>query len=142
MIDAIDREILRLLSGDGRMSYLELARRTHLSPNATAERVRKLLRAGVISGFSAKVNQAALGRPLVVYVDFRVKPGADSVRFEQTLKSLEGAVEFTTVSGRYDYQVKLACADQDDLTKKLVKLRLQPGVQETYTRLILGENRI
>jgi Lrp/AsnC family transcriptional regulator, leucine-responsive regulatory protein len=142
MIDQVDSEILRLLTSDGRMPYLELARRAHLSANATAERVRKLLRAGVITGFSAKVNQAALGRPLAVYVDFRVKPGADSLRFEQALKGLDGAVEFTTVSGRYDYQVKLACVDQYDLMKKLVKLRLQPGVQETYTRLILGETRI
>ena len=142
MNDKIDSELIRLLTIDGRMSFLELARKAHLSPNATAERVRKLRRRGIIKGFTAIVDQTALGRPLIVYVDVRVKPGADSLRLEQTLRALAGAVEYTTVSGNYDYQVKLACADQDDLFKKIVKLRLQPGVQETHTRLILGENRL
>lgn len=139
MIDYTDREILRLLVGDGRMAFLELARKANLSPNATAERVRKLQRAGIITGFRAEVSQAALGRPLIVFADFRVKPGADSLRFEEVLKNIDGVTSFSTVTGRYDYQVKLACADQDDLSKKLVKFRLQSGVQESYTRLILGE---
>lgn len=142
MEDKIDRELLRLLAEDGRMTYLELARRAHLSPNATTERVRKLVRTGVIKGFTAVVDQSKLGRPLVVYVDVRVKPGADSLRLEQTLRGLAGAVEFTTVSGQYDYQVKLACADQDDLFKKIVKLRLHQGVEATNTRLILAETAV
>lgn len=142
MDDKIDREILRLLAEDGRMTYLELARRAHLSPNATTERVRKLVRSGVIKGFTTIVDQSKLGRPLVVYVDVRVKPGADSLRLEQTLRGLAGAVEFTTVSGQYDYQVKLACADQDDLFKMIVKLRSQQGVEATNTRLVLAENAL
>ena len=109
-----------------------------------------LLTAGVVVllfvvwqlGFTAIVDQTALGRPLIVYVDIRVKPGADSLRLEQMLRGLAGAVEYTSVSGNYDYQVKLACADQDDLFKKIVKLRLQPGVQETHTRLIMGETKL
>ena len=58
MNDKIDRELLRLLSEDGRMTYLELARRAHLSPNATTERVRKLVRNGIIKGFTAVVDQS------------------------------------------------------------------------------------
>ncbi len=139
MIDPVDRQLIRLLKADGRMPYLELARRTHLSANATAVRVRKLVGSGIIKGFTAIIDESLLGRPLVVYADFRVKPGADSVRFEQAVRSIDGVIEVTMVTGRYDYQVKLACADQADLTKKLVKLRSQPGVQESYTRLILGE---
>ena len=142
MTDKIDSELIRLLTADGRMSFLELARRADLSPNATAERVRKLRRRGVIKGFTAIVDQTALGRPLIVYVDIRVKPGADSLRLEQMLRGLAGAIEYVTVSGNYDYQVKLACADQADLFKKIVKLRLQPGVQETHTRMILAETNL
>lgn len=139
MIDKVDREILSMLRADGRMSFLELARRTDLSPNATAVRVRKLIASGIIKGFAAIIDEAALGRPLTVYADFRVKPGTDSIRFENAVRGISGVVDVTMVTGRYDYQVKLACVDQDDLTKKLVKLRSQPGVQESYTRLILGQ---
>ena len=138
-MDKIDREILRLLRRDGRMSFLDVARRVHLSPNATAQRVRRLQESGIITGFRAELDHGKLGRALLVYVDFRVRPGADSLRFEEALKAIEGVVGFSTVTGSYDYQAKLACIDQDDLTAKLVKLRLQPGVEETYTRLILSE---
>lgn len=76
----------------------------------------------------------------MVYVDFRVRPGTDSLRFEEALRGIDGVIGFSAVTGGYDYQVKFACVDQDDLYRKLVKLRLQPGVEESHTRLILDES--
>lgn len=76
----------------------------------------------------------------MVYVDFRVRPGTDSLRFEEALRGIDGVIGFSAVTGAYDYQVKFACVDQDDLYRKLVKLRLQPGVEESHTRLILDES--
>ena len=63
-IDKIDREILSILQTDGRIAWQTLGDRVHLSPNAVAERVRRLTRTGVIKGFRAEINQAALGRTL------------------------------------------------------------------------------
>ena len=71
-IDHIDREILSILQSDGRIAWQTLGDRVHLSPNAVADRVRRLTKAGVITGFGARVNQAALGRSLRFEMPFGV----------------------------------------------------------------------
>ena len=71
-IDKIDREILSILQTDGRIAWQTLGDRVHLSPNAVAERVRRLTRTGVIKGFRAEINQAALGRTLEAVIDARM----------------------------------------------------------------------
>ncbi|HKV68425.1 MAG TPA: Lrp/AsnC family transcriptional regulator, partial [Gaiellales bacterium] len=72
--DGIDRRILSELSADGRMSLAELGRRVSLSPPAVAERVARLERSGVITGYHAAIDPRALGYQLTAIV--RVKPSA------------------------------------------------------------------
>jgi Lrp/AsnC family leucine-responsive transcriptional regulator len=72
-VDEIDRRILGELTTDGRVSFAELGRRVNLSPPAVAERVQRLERAGVITGYRAEVEPRALGYPLTAIV--RIKPG-------------------------------------------------------------------
>ena len=71
-LDKIDKQILSILQTDGRISWQMLGDRVHLSANAVAERVRRMTRAGVIRGFKAEVNQAALGRTLEAVIDARM----------------------------------------------------------------------
>jgi Lrp/AsnC family leucine-responsive transcriptional regulator len=61
VIDEIDRKIIRSLVSEGRISFRDLGERVHLSPNATAERVRRMQSSGVIRGFGAMVNWSHLG---------------------------------------------------------------------------------
>src|SRR5688572_760692 len=74
-MDRIDREILRILRDDGRIGWSELGARVHLSANATAERVRRLRRAGVIRRFTVEVDQESLGRTLEAVIEVKVAPG-------------------------------------------------------------------
>ena len=74
MIDQTDRRILGELAADGRISLAELGRRVSLSSPAVAERVQRLERAGVITGYRAELDPRALGYPLTAIV--RVKPAA------------------------------------------------------------------
>jgi Lrp/AsnC family transcriptional regulator, leucine-responsive regulatory protein len=78
-LDRSDREILRALGENGRMSYRELGEKVALSANATAERVRRLTETGVIAGFHAVVNPAAAGRTLVAMIDVRLTGPEGSV---------------------------------------------------------------
>lgn len=68
-IDGIDREIIRELPAHARISFRDLGVKVHLSPNATAERVRRLLESGVIGGFHAEVDRAKFGHSLQTYID-------------------------------------------------------------------------
>jgi len=71
VLDRVDREILSILQTDGRIPWQTLGDRVHLSPNAVADRVRRLTRSGVIQGFGARVNQGSLGRTLEAVINAR-----------------------------------------------------------------------
>src|SRR5205814_1793928 len=78
VMDASDSEILRLLRVDARLSWRDLGAAVGLSANAAAERVRRLRRAGVITGFVALVDPAAGGRTLEALVGVTLAPATDS----------------------------------------------------------------
>jgi Lrp/AsnC family leucine-responsive transcriptional regulator len=75
LLDDTDRKILGELSGDGRMSFAELGRRVSLSSPAVAERVQRLERAGVITGYRAELDPRALGYQLTAIVRIKPAPG-------------------------------------------------------------------
>jgi Lrp/AsnC family leucine-responsive transcriptional regulator len=67
-MDVVDRRILTELQADARLSHNELSRRVNLSAPSVAERVRRMTDAGVIAGYSARVDPAAVGRPVQAFV--------------------------------------------------------------------------
>jgi Lrp/AsnC family transcriptional regulator, leucine-responsive regulatory protein len=73
--DAVDARIISALAEDGRLSTAELGRRIGLSAPSVAERVRRLEEAGIIEGYSARINVAALGYALSAYLRIRPVPG-------------------------------------------------------------------
>ena len=68
-LDKIDRNILRILQNDGRISFTELGEKVGLSTTPCTERVRRLERDGVITGYHARVSPAALDAGLLVFVE-------------------------------------------------------------------------
>ncbi|MGZ5202111.1 MAG: Lrp/AsnC family transcriptional regulator [Telluria sp.] len=74
-LDAIDMSILEVLAREARLPMRELAERVGLSGPSTAERVRRLEENGVIRGYGAVVDPAAIGRPLGAYLRVRPMPG-------------------------------------------------------------------
>lgn len=72
--DRTDWLLLEELQADGRLSFNELSRRVHLSPPAVAERVRRLEQAGVIEGYTARVNRARVGQEILCFVEMRCQP--------------------------------------------------------------------
>ena len=68
-IDKIDRKILSILQGDGRIANVELAERIGLSPTSIGERLKRLQRDGFIEGYGARLNPHRLGLGLLVFVE-------------------------------------------------------------------------
>lgn len=73
--DQLDWQLLAELQADGRLSYNELSRRVHLSPPAVAERVRRLEAAGIITGYTARVDPTRAGQPLLAFIRLRCSLG-------------------------------------------------------------------
>ena len=138
-MDKIDREIIGLLVRDGRLSYRELGEAVHLSPNAVAERFRRLQASGVIRHIRAVLDPAALGRPLEAQIEVKLAAETAALDFETALRHLPQVVSATLMTGSFDYAVRVACSDREDLMQLTEALRKTAGVRETYTRLVLRE---
>jgi Lrp/AsnC family transcriptional regulator, leucine-responsive regulatory protein len=134
-MDATDRAILVALVRNARISYRELGDHVSLSANATAERVRRLQDSGVIAGFTTLINPTAAGRTLIALIDVRLNGPGDSERCERLIESLEPITEATHVTGRFDYQLRIACRDTAELDSVIRTLKSRGGVVETDTRL-------
>jgi Lrp/AsnC family leucine-responsive transcriptional regulator len=136
-MDAIDSEILRLLRDDGRISWSDLGAAVGLSANAAADRVRRLRRAGVITGFVALVDPAAGGRRLEALVGVTLAPTTDSDDFATAADRLESVTEVLHLSGSPDYQLRVVCRDTAELDALLRALRRRLGAADTETTIVL-----
>jgi Lrp/AsnC family leucine-responsive transcriptional regulator len=136
-MDAIDSAILKELVRNGRASYRELGAIAGLSANAAADRVRRLVRSGAITGFTAVVDQAAAGRGLAALIDVRLAREQTNDGFERVLAGVEGVVYAAHVTGAFDYHLQVACRDTTELDTMLRTLKRDLGVEHTETRVVL-----
>ena len=136
-MDAIDSEILGLLRDDGRLSWRDLGAKVGLSANAAADRVRRLRRAGVVTGFSIVLDPAAGGRRLEALVGVTLAHGTDSDQFAVDAAKLEPVTEVLHLAGAPDYQLRVACRDTAELDVLLRTLRIRLGASDTETKIVL-----
>jgi len=135
-IDRIDFQILNILAGNGRESFADLGKAVGLSPHGAADRVRRLQRSGVITGFTAVVALENVGRSLDAFIDVRLLPTTSAETFEAFALALPAVQEIAFVTGRFDYHVRVACHGADDLDATVRAIRRQ-GAAATETRIVL-----
>ena len=141
-LDRTDRAILTVLHEDGRIAVTALAERVGLSPNATAERMRRLVRDGVIEGFRAVVSPAALGRTLLAFVEVKLdRTSADVFEaFATAARETDAIEECHMVAGGYDYLLKTRHRDMAAYRAFLSDTLLTlPGIRETHTYTVMEE---
>lgn len=119
-LDAIDAEILRLLQADGRMSTAELARAIHMSPTATADRLRSLLDDGIIRGFGAIVDPVALGYPVSAFVRLRRRGSME--RFQDFLERTPAIRESHHVTGEDCCLLRVLASSMQELEELAIAL--------------------
>jgi Lrp/AsnC family leucine-responsive transcriptional regulator len=141
-LDSIDRKILSFLQADGRMSNVDLAARVHLSAPQCLRRVRALEERGVIRGYRALVNGGSLGFQVTAYVSLNIDGGKfDRVReIEATIRSFAQILECHTVSGDYDYLLKVVAPDLKSLSQFLTDRLMQtPGIADVRSMICMEE---
>lgn len=136
-MDETDRKILDILVRNGRATHTEIGRDVGLSPHAIADRIRRLEQRGVVTGFTAIVNAGALGRGLEALIDARLSSATAPDQFEQIALRLPTVQEVSFVTGRFDYLIRVACDDADDLDRTVRALRQRAGAAVTETRIVL-----
>ncbi|MBU3730534.1 MAG: winged helix-turn-helix transcriptional regulator [Beijerinckiaceae bacterium] len=141
-IDRTDRKILKLLQEDGRIATVELAEKIGLSPTATSERLKRLLRDGYVTGFRAMLDPSKLGRELLVFIEVGLdKTTADIFeKFAAAVRRAPEVLECHMVGGGFDYLVKTRVADMNAYRRFLGDVVLSlPGVKETRTYVVMEE---
>ncbi len=136
-MDQIDRQILGILAEEARITATDLAHRVSLSSSATTERLRRLSSSAIVKRFTVELDAKAVGRPMTVFVDMRLRRDVDKSTADLRLLDLEAVVDARHVTGPYDYQLQIAAVDVDDLDRFLEALRDTVGAEETMTRLAL-----
>ncbi|MGD8710781.1 MAG: Lrp/AsnC family transcriptional regulator [Ectothiorhodospiraceae bacterium] len=139
-LDATDRHILELLQRDGRITNAELAERINLSPSACLRRVRRLEEEGVIDGYMARVNQAAIGKPCDVFIEITLNSQSEESlqAFEAAVRDCPDVLESYLMSGDADYLLRIVAADTSDYERihKRYLSRL-PGVARIRSNFAL-----
>ncbi|MBB6520536.1 Lrp/AsnC family transcriptional regulator [Pseudoteredinibacter isoporae] len=140
-MDTIDRQILRELQRNARITNEELAEKVHLSPSPCLRRVRKLEANGLIEGYSAKVNQEACGLAMNVFVSVRLeKPEEHIIRhFEEAVATLDEIIECYLIAGNRDYLLRVVAADLKDY-ERFIRERFSkvPGIDSIESSFAFG----
>jgi len=141
-LDRVDKKILRLLQGNGRMSMTELSEKVGLSITPCTERVRRLEREGVIEGYYARLNPRLMGASLLVFVEIKLaaKSGEIFEAFRREVLKLPHVLDCHLVSGDFDYLIKARIADMSLYRKLLGDILLKlPGANESKSYVVMEE---
>lgn len=138
-LDATDRLILALLQEDARLPNNAVAAAAGIAPSTCHARIRSLQERGVIRGFHADVDPAAVGRGLQALVSIRLHAHARSnlATFKDYLARLPGVERIFFVTGDRDFLIHVALADSDALRTLVAhNLSVHPEVAGTNTSVI------
>jgi Lrp/AsnC family leucine-responsive transcriptional regulator len=108
-LDDFDLRILRVLRDEGRVPVQELSDRVGLSPTPVARRIRALEAAGVITGYAALIDEAAIGFPVSVFVSVKLDRQVDQalVEFERAVQGFPEVVDCWLMTGNRDYLLRV-----------------------------------
>jgi Lrp/AsnC family leucine-responsive transcriptional regulator len=133
--DAMDAKILDILQADARTTLAEIGRRIHMSQPAVAERVRRMEAAGVITGYHARINPAALGYGITAFI--RVAKRSHETPVEVIASQVPEIIECHSITGDDCSILKVVAPSVAELEKVIVQLT-RCGV--TSTSLILSSS--
>jgi Lrp/AsnC family leucine-responsive transcriptional regulator len=123
LLDPVNVAILRALAEDARLSMSALARRVGLSPPAVTERVQRMEEAGVIRGYRADINPAAVGLPVAAWVRIRPGPG-QLMKIAELAAGLPEVVECHRITGEDCFLMKVLVPAVDKLETVLDRFLL------------------
>ena len=139
IVDELDSAITRHLQADARLTNRELARTLGIAPSTCLERVRALRRRGILRGFHADVDPAAIGYGLQAMIAVRLSAHTREqiTAFTDHVRVLDGVLSIFHMTGETDYLLHVAARDAHDLREFVVEhLASDPAVAHAQTSLI------
>jgi len=141
-LDKTDRQILRELQKNGRISNVKLAKQVGLSPTPCLERVKRLEKTAVIKSYTAQLDPRYLNASLLIYVEITLNRSSADVfeRFNKAVSQVDDILECHLVSGNFDYLLKTRVADMSAYRKVLSQTLLAlPDIKNSRTYVVMEE---
>ena len=143
-LDKLDRQILRSLQADGRVTYDQLAAEVGLSPSAVLRRVKRLEETGVIDRYVALVKPESVGLGLTAYITVRLEKHLESHKrspmdlFRASVQTWPEVVECAALTGEMDYLLRVLVADMAHYSRFIMDTLLKhASVQDCKTSFVL-----
>ena len=134
LLDDTNRRLLAELHRDPRIGMSALARRVQMSPPAVTERIQRLERAGIITGYRLEVDPAALGLPVTAFA--RIKPTAGQLtKIAELARSLPQVVECHRITGEDCFLIKIHAPEVEQLETVLDRFL---GYGQTVTSIVVS----
>jgi DNA-binding Lrp family transcriptional regulator len=143
-MDELDSALVRLLQEDGRRTNRDLARELGVAPSTCLERVRSLRASGVLVGFHAEVDLAAMNRGLQAMIAVRVRPPTRQVieDFQVFVEAMPEVVSVFVLTGSDDFLLHVAVRDTDHLHSVVLdKLTKRAELADVRTSVVYGHLR-
>ncbi len=140
-IDRIDQKIIFFLQQDGRLTNFELSEKVGLSPSPCLRRVKNLEQRGLISGYTAIIDEVSYGFPVTAFVSVRLENQTDQKlkSFEKEITSLDAVMDCWLVTGNRDYLLRVVASDLKNyeifMREELTKVE---GIASIETNFALG----
>jgi Lrp/AsnC family leucine-responsive transcriptional regulator len=144
-IDPVDKSILQVLQRNGRATINEVSNVVGLSPSPVARRVRLLEEAGIITGYAAQIDEAALGYGFSVFVSVKLDKQIDEalVKFEAAIRVFPEVVDCWLMTGNRDYLLRIATNGLAEFERFLVgKFTKLPGVASIESSIPLRRVKV
>lgn len=142
MLDQVNRNILRHLQKDGRITNQDLAAKSGVSASACFDRLRKLHEQGYISGIVALLDPEKLNRSLLVFIEVMLDRTTKDIfeSFAKTIAAMPEVLECHMVAGGFDYLLKVRVENMVEYRRFLGdSLTHMSGIRETRTYAVLEE---
>lgn len=147
-MDNKDRHIINTLQRNGRLTIQDLSEQVNLSPTPCLRRVRLLEEAGVITGYTAVVNEDAYGLPVTALVRIKLERhnGADVQQFEREIRAIDEIVECYVLAGDADYLLRVLVASLHDyerfVREKLHNIPFIAAIETTFAYGVVKRSNV
>ncbi len=137
-MDDVDRQILALLVEDGRRTYDDIAAQVNLSAPSVKRRVDRLRRDGTLKGFTAVIDEAAMGLGTEALVELFYAPGTLLDEVATRLSKVPEVVEAWTITGEADAIARVRTKDNADLERVIMDLQRDGVLIRTRSQVVMS----
>ncbi len=137
VIDDVDKKMIKIFHKDGRKSYRSIAKQLDISIGTVHNRIEKLLKSGIIKGFTPVIDHEKLGYSLTTIIGVKVKGGLLK-HWEDRTAYHKNVLCMYDVTGEFDAILITRFKDTKELDSFIKSLLKEPDVQRTYTQTVLN----